>query len=112
MRKLTIVAIALAVLSAAVLTIPASSDAVNKDCFILIKNEWAACGEKKLGLVLVLQNTCVETMQLDVCFEISDGTISCQKFIDIPTEGAIEAKSCDNTGKYTINACEKAEDCK
>ena len=112
MKKLVILSMAFAFALTATLSMPGISEAIKKDCFALIKNEWKECGKKKLGLVLVFQNVCVETMELNVCFETADGKSDCQRIIDIPKDGAVEVKSCDNTGKYTISACENPKDCK
>ena len=106
-------AIALTVLSLLLAALlPALAEAAKKDCFSITSSDWKLCGEKKQGLILKLQNVCVETMQLQLCIEKEGGEWDCKWFREVKKEAAVEMESCDNTGNYKISACEDIDDCK
>jgi len=113
MRRFWMAMMAVAVLTAGALMLPGEGLAAKKDCFSVLKSDWKICDEanKKQGLVLMLKNICVETMQLQACIEKEGGEWDCQWFRDIKKESELEVSSCDNTGSYKLNACEDIRDC-
>jgi len=96
----------------AVALLPALPEAATKDCFSVVSSEWRVCGEKKQGLALKLKNICVETMQLQACFEKEGGEWDCKWFRDVKKGKEVEFYSCESTGNYKLNACEDIDDCK
>lgn len=86
--------------------------AVTKNCFKLKTNKWKVCGDKKQGLELTFENVCVEVMQLKLCIEKEGGEMDCNWFINVKKGESATMESCDNTGSYTVNACEDRSDCK